>query len=181
MNTFKNILIILILVLGGYPLSKLAIPLFSKLFMGYPQLENTVLYEGTVEVKGDDDCNRSKCPPPAYFVTTDSGTHEIYWGLPGDRKSRYSKNALQGVKGKFWFDPNFGVVQEEFILHAKNPYSGKSETAKIFHSIHERRDSLNQSFNYLKYLLNALPFFIYLIVFVKTIKKLFFKTNSLKD
>ena len=175
MNTFKNILIILILVAGGYPLSKLAWPLFSKFFMGYPSLEETVLYEGTVEVKGEDSCNKNKCPPPAYFVTTDSGTYEIYWGLPGDRKRRYSKMALQGLKGKFWFDPDFGVVQEEFILHAKNPNSGKHETAKIFHNIHENRDSLNQSFNYTKYLLNALPFFIYIYVIIKTVKRLFLK------
>jgi hypothetical protein len=79
MNTFKNILIILILVLGRYPLSKLAMPLFSKLFMGYPQLENTVLYEGTVEVKGEDDCDKPSCPSLNYYVANTSGSHEIYW------------------------------------------------------------------------------------------------------
>ena len=179
MNTFKNILILLILAAGGYPLGKQALPLFSKFFMGYPTLEETTLYEGTVEVKGED-CFVGSCPPLLYYVHDESGSHEIYWGMPGNRNNRHAKIAIQGATGKFWFDPEFGVVQEDFIMHKNNLNSGKTEGKRIFHDIHDSRSLVAEHFNWTKHLIKALPFIAYLIVFVRVAYKLFNdKTNSL--
>jgi hypothetical protein len=182
MNKIKNILILLILAAVGYPLSKQALPLFSKLFMGYPTLEETTLYEGTVEVKGED-CFVGSCPPLIYYVNDATGSHEIYWVLPGGKfKNWYPKIAIQGATGKFWFDPEFGVVQEDFTMHKNSLNSGETEGERIFHSIHENRSLIAEHFNWTKHWIKALPFIAYLIVFVRVAYKLFNdKTNSLKD
>jgi hypothetical protein len=178
---FKNILILLIFAGVGYLFSKPAMPLISKFFIPFPTLEDTILYEGTVEVIGED-CFVGGCPPLRYYVTDASGSHEIYWGLPGDRYGDwYSKVVIDGATGKFWFDPTFGVIQEDFVIHtnipqAKEKYDGK----RIFHGIAESLGTIRLQFNWTKHLFKGLLFIAYLIFYARLAYKLFNdKTNAL--
>ncbi|OAI00575.1 hypothetical protein A1332_18685 [Methylomonas methanica] len=112
-----------------------------------------------------------------------SGKHEIYWGLPGDRYTRFPKNAIQGATGKFWFHPIFGTLQEKFTIH-KNEFNNADTwegQSFFFHGIKEARDLFEEHFDYKKHMLMAIPFFIFLIFFYNAMKKLFLTTKSTSE
>ena len=155
-------------------------PLITKLFIPFPTLEDTTLYEGTVEVKGND-CSVGSCPPLFYYVKDGSGLHEIYWGLPGDRyKDWYPKRVIQGATGKFWFDPTFGVVQEDFVIHTTTSRVKEINGKRVFHGIAENLGTYRLHVNWSKHFFKGLFFFAYLVWYARLAYKLFNeKSNSL--
>ena len=185
MKKYKPILIVLVLLLICIKLSVPAAPLLCKLFLKYPTLEEAIVYKGTVLIEGEEICKRARqCTPPTYYVVNETGKHEIYWGLPGDRYARYSKKSFQNTSGTFWFDPVFGVIQEEYIFN-KTEYTPKelfSEIgSKVFRSYNERKDMYDSHFEYNKYMLMAFPFFICLFFLIYALNTLLFKPKTPKD
>ena len=184
MKKYKQILIVVILLVSCIKLSVPAAPLLCKMFLKYPTLEEVAVYKGTVWIKGEEVCKRAKqCTPPTYYVVNDTGKHEIYYGLPGDRYARYSKKHFQNTPGTFWFDPVFGVIQEEYLF-TKNEYTPKELLGEVgntvFRSYDERKNLYDNHFDYSKYTLMAWPFFMAGFFLLYSLKSLFFKSKTVR-
>jgi len=89
-------------------------PVFLKLFVPFPALEEATVITGTVEVVGQWSFTR----PARYFIINESGRHPVYCGLPTERLPCFgSDQHAQGATGTVWFHPTFGVLQWDLTLH----------------------------------------------------------------
>jgi hypothetical protein len=186
MKKHKQIFIVLGLLAICIQVSVTVMPLFCKLFLTFPPLEEAEAYKGTIQVEGEKSCRRGKCRPPTYYVVDTIGKHEIYWGYPGDRLELHAKSVIQGATGAFWFHPIFGVIQEDVTIHKNGlkpeATDNKYDGAKAFHSHKENRDLFEIHFDYRKYWFYSLPFFMCLVFLIISVNKLFRKNHmNLKD
>jgi hypothetical protein len=91
------------------------IPVYLTLFVSFPPLDETQVITGTVEVVERFSPGRL---PYRYFVVDESGSHEVYCGLPTKRYQCFMDPRLvQGATGTVWFHPTFGLVKWDLRLH----------------------------------------------------------------
>ena len=94
----------------GIPLT----PVFLKLFVPFPALEEATVITGTVEVVGQWSAKR----PAQYFIVNEDGRHPVYCGLPTERLSCFGfGEPVQRATGTVWFHPTFGILQWDLTLH----------------------------------------------------------------
>jgi len=99
-------------------------PVFLKLFVPFPALDEATVITGTVEVVGQWSFMR----PARYFIIDESGRHPVYCGLPTERLSCFGfGEPVQGAVGTVWFHPQFGVLQWNLVLHAPGAEGRKDE------------------------------------------------------
>jgi hypothetical protein len=103
-----------------------AVPLFLKLFVPYPALEDADHWQGTVHVQGKFEVGpKGSIKLPRYFIDTPQGRKEFNCGLLGHRYECNSQHRLDGAKGEVWYHPLFGSLQERYVL-ASGPDAGRS-------------------------------------------------------
>ena len=91
-------------------------PVFLKLFVPFPALEEATVITGTVEVVGE----WSFKAPAHYFIVNESGRHQVYCGLPTERLSCFGSDThAQAATGTVWFHPTFGVLQWDLTFHTQ--------------------------------------------------------------
>ena len=143
-------------------------PVFLKLFVPFPALEETTVITGTVEVVGQ----WSSKAPARYFIVNESGRHPIYCGLPTERLSCFGfGEPVQGATGTVWFHSIFGVLQWDLVLHAPR---AEGRTDKGTHTV--RKNFFENKFSYKDYRLKG---FIVLVALSIALYQ-FFKFKSLR-
>jgi hypothetical protein len=148
-------------------------PIFIKLFIPFPQIEETTVYEGTLHIEGSGHRTKFGQSAPDYYIVDKQGIkHKIFWGFPGREEDRFlSKNVFDKSVGKVYFHPTFGVVEEHFDTFF--PYKGHE---KWSHSYDDRKFNFEHQFEYRKYLwpiwisLIALVFGLYYLGQFKSLK-----------
>ena len=123
------------------------IPVFLKLFVPFPALEEATVITGTVEVVG----HWSFKSPAKYFIVNESGRHPVYCGLPTERLSCFgSDQHAQGATGTVWFHPTFGVLQWDLTLHTQR---AEGYREKRSHAV--KKDFFDNKFSYKDYQFKA--------------------------
>lgn len=90
-------------------------PLFLKVFIPFPTLEEAQVLTGTVEVVGK---WSSRKGPARYFIAHERGRTQVWCGLPKERLPCFGSDThAQGATGTVWFHPTFGVLQWDLTLH----------------------------------------------------------------
>lgn len=181
MKIIKKIVIWLLLIVALCLTSMPLWPLYYKLFVPFPKLEEATVYHGTLSVEGKMSLSKIKCNTSLkYYVTDEVGKHEIYYGLPGCREAPYSYPNENFSIGTYWFHPTFGVIQSSFILI--NPHSITKETVgEISFVSYERKKGLfEQQFEYKNTFIRAIPFLLLLIYLVRSVTKLILNIKSTK-
>ena len=166
MGLLKKFLGIIALVCIGIAAFIPTLPLFYKLFVPFPKLEEAIVYTGTMSVVGEERCIRYRCSEPSYYVTDATGKHEIFFGLPGGRRYPYSIANENSSIGKYWFHPTFGVLQQDSI-------SPSTPGIRLFYPYELTKKEYDEEFPYKKILLKSLPFLIFLIFLFTKFKSTF--------
>lgn len=92
-------------------------PVFIKLFVPFPKLENATKITGAVEVDDTPHCSKNGCAPAQFYILNDDGKHEVFCGLPTHHYDCFdSKNLIKGATGTVWFHPIFGLIQWDMKL-----------------------------------------------------------------
>lgn len=89
-----------------------AAPLFIKLFISFPSLEDTIHLVGTVKTRPGKPLFSRAEVKNRYFVVTKDGEHEVSDGYFGDRFPPHHAEHLDGAQGELWYHPAFGIVQQ---------------------------------------------------------------------
>ena len=124
-------------------------PVFLKLFVPFPALEEATVITGTVEVVG----KWSSKAPARYFIVNESGRYQVYCGLPTERLSCFgfgSDKFAQGATGTVWFHPTFGVIQCDLTLHVQR---AEGHPLKCTYAAEKRY--FEEKFSYKDYRLNG--------------------------
>lgn len=160
----KKLLFLIVLYFSlAYLASSHAKSLFIKDFIPFPKLEEAALYEGKMEVVGTPKCRHRICGAPKYYITTSDGQkHEIFYKLVSDKWNRYDKEFADGAKGKFWFHPVFGVIQEEITFRDNAMEGWRANGKTAIHDYSERKDFFENHFDTDKYLMQSLVFIVFL-------------------
>ncbi|NJK42365.1 MAG: hypothetical protein HC937_00950 [Aquincola sp.] len=103
-----------------------AAPLFLKLFVPYPTLEQAEHWQGTFSVQGKVEGGRrfDSVRLPRYFIDTPQGRKEFHCGLIGRRYTCNSQHRLDEARGEVWYHPLFGSLQRRFVV-ASGPGAGQ--------------------------------------------------------
>ncbi len=118
-------------------------PVFLKMFVPFPALEEATVITGTVEVVGE----WSSKAPARYFIVNESGRHQVYCGLPTERLSCFGfGEPVQGATGTVWFHSTFGVLQWDLTLHAPR---AEGRTDKGTHTV--QKNFFENRFSYKDY------------------------------
>lgn len=89
-------------------------PVFIKMFVNFPALEEAKKMTGTIEVVGQH--SYSARWPAAYYIVTETGRYQLYCGLPTKRISCFGSDKwVQGATGTVWFHETFGLLQWELL------------------------------------------------------------------
>lgn len=131
-------------------------PLFIKWFVPFPTLEQTTIYEGTLHIEGVAHSSKFGDVAPAYYMMSKDGPHKIFWGFPGSEKERFlaKETYYEGVVGRVWYHPMFGVIQDEFTATPSlmEKYTVFKESPKFGrHYETGPRLTFEKYFNYEKY------------------------------
>lgn len=127
-------------------------PVFLRLFVPFPTLEETTVLTGTVEVVGE----WSSKVPARYVIVSESGRHRVYCGLPAERLSCFGFfTPANGATGTVWFHPTFGVLQWDLTLHAQ-----RAEGYREIGNYDVSKDFFENKFRYKDY---GFKFFVVLI------------------
>lgn len=122
-------------------------PVFLKLFVPFPALEEATVITGTVEVVG----KWSSKAPARYFIVNESGRYQVYCGLPTERLSCFdSDEHAQGATGTVWFHHTFGVLQWDLILH-----TARAEGYREQRHYAVKKDFFENKFSYKDYRLKG--------------------------
>ncbi|MBT9466422.1 hypothetical protein [Hydrogenophaga sp.] len=97
-----------------------ASPLFIKLFLPFPELENAHYYFGEIETKQGRPLFSRLEVRNRYYISTADGKFEIVDGYFGDRFSPHHGELLDGAKGEVWFHPAFGILQQHLLYKSKD-------------------------------------------------------------
>lgn len=136
-------------------------PIFIKLFIPFPKIEETTAYEGTLHIEGSGHRTKFGQSAPDYYIVDKQGLkHKIFWGLPGHEEDTFWRHnkVFENSLCKVSFHPTFGVVEESCLtdLYGKG-------LEKWSHSYDDRKFNFEHQFEYRKYLW---PFWISLIALV---------------
>lgn len=130
-----------ILVACGYGIQ--LTPVFLKLLIPFPTLEEAIMIAGTIEVAGE----WSSKSPARYFIVNDSGRHQVYCGLPTERLPCFGSDThAKGATGTVWFHPTFGVLQWDLTLHTP-----RAEGYREKRSYSVKKDFFENHFEYKSY------------------------------
>lgn len=147
-------------------------PVFLKLFVPFPALEEATAITGTVDVTGE----WSSTAPARYFVANENGRYQVYCGLPTERLSCFgfgSDKFAQGAMGTVWFHPIFGVLQCDLTLHTPRAEGYRKKCSYVA----EKR-FFEEDFSYKDYgfkgslVLLALGFALYQFIKFKSLRAL---------
>jgi hypothetical protein len=97
-----------------------ASPLFIKLFLPFPTLENAHYYRGEIETKEGRPLFSRLEVRNRYYISTADGKFEIVDGYFGDRFSPHHGELLDGARGEVWFHPAFGILQQRLLYKSKD-------------------------------------------------------------
>ena len=87
-------------------------PIFLKLFVAYPKLEDATVLKGRIEVVGEARLSRRNgWMPPHYYIVNESGRHPFFCGFSGTQHECQSKQWFDGMDATIWFHPWFGTLQ----------------------------------------------------------------------
>lgn len=93
-----------------------AMPLFIKLLMPFPKLEDATHWVGRVEVEGEFRIGLKGNTIPRMFIITSAGRHEFKCGYMGHRIACPHYELLHGATGEVWYHPIFGDLQSKFVF-----------------------------------------------------------------
>lgn len=118
-------------------------PVFLRLFVPFPALDEATVLTGTVEVVGE----WSFKAPARYFIVNESGRHPVYCGLPTERLPCFGSDThAKGATGTIWFHPTFGVLQWDLTLHTVRAEGYREQG---IHSV--EKDFFEKQFDYKRY------------------------------
>jgi hypothetical protein len=138
-------------------------PFYYWYFVPYPKLEDAIIYTGMLSVEGYHTCDRKGfCTAQKYFVTDSSGKHEIYYGVLGARQTRWEYPNENKAIGTFWFQPEYGVIQEIYKLNITDPRfkNPKTDTEFSFIGYERIKIKYEKGLDCSRWLWRAVPFFI---------------------
>ena len=102
-----------------------AAPLFIKVFLPFPQLEDASHWRGRVDIEGREELGRLGVRTiPRNFINTSTGRHEFKCGYLGYRIPCSEYRFLQGATGEVWYHPVFGALQWRFVA-GPGPFEGR--------------------------------------------------------
>lgn len=145
-------------------------PLLIKWFVPFPKLEEAVVYEGTLHIEGKAHSTKFGEVAPAYYIVGADGRHKIFWGFLGSEEERFGgkESNFEGITGRVWYHPVFGVIQEEFIatpaLIETSPVLQKNPRFSCCSYAVSSYDVFEHHFNYGKYYRNLFPTLVGLIL-----------------
>lgn len=129
-----------------------ATPLFIRLLLPFPKLEDASHWTGTVEVIGKSTWGRGAWNPAKYFIATASGRYEFKCYEVGYRRPCFDNDGrYNGATGEVWFHPIFGALQWKLVL--KN---GPNE--RVDERLIENKEyAWRHSFDYERFIKKLLP------------------------
>lgn len=180
MKIFKIFFKVLISLAITYATIIPALPLYYKWFVPFPKLEEATVYTGILSVEGKISLSKNRCNNSLrYFVSDTDGKHEIYYGLPGCRETPYHYPREYYAKGKYWFEPTFGVIQSDdyLIIDEKTKQLGDK---RFYISYESNKNDFENQFDYKHALIRATPFVFLLVYLFYSILRFFqiFKINK---
>jgi hypothetical protein len=119
-----------------------ALPLFIKLFVPFPKLEDASHWTGRVQVQGEFQIGLRGNTIPRFFIVTPEGvSHEFKCGYLGRRipcGSNYT--LLDGATGEVWYHPIFGELQYSLVVE-QGPLKGKvlEMPIEVVEAVHKER------------------------------------------
>ncbi|MBI5790398.1 MAG: hypothetical protein HZA63_02875 [Rhodocyclales bacterium] len=153
-TTYLVAAIFSVLIACGYAVQ--LTPVFLRLFVPFPALEEATVLTGTVEVVGEWSFKR----PAAYFIVNADGRHRVYCGLPTERLSCFGFfTPSHGATGTVWFHPTFGVLQWDLILHTVRAEGYREQG---IYSV--EKDLFEKQFDYKRYNIKYFVVFVALLI-----------------
>lgn len=167
-KVFTSILLLVFIYLSSMPLW----PFYYKLFVPFPKLEEATVFHGILSAEGKSTWKTNKCNTSLrYYVTDETGKHEIYYGLPGCREYVLSHAGDNRAIGTFWFHPAFGVIQSDY-LQIIDPETKETGKERFFASYERKRELFEQQFDYKNTFTRGIPFLLLLIYLVYSATKI---------
>ncbi len=136
-----------------------ATPLFIKLLLPFPRLEDASHWAGQIEVEGQYAVGAQSNTVPRNFIVTPSGRHEFQCGYFGFRIPCSNYQLLDGATGEVWYHPIFGALQWRFAI-SQERFKGQVEER----SIAAREASFREDFFYSRYIKRLLVALTALVV-----------------
>lgn len=130
-----------------------ATPLFIRLFLPFPKLEDASHWTGTIEIEGKTTLSRRGWAPAKQYIVTSTGRKEFKCGYLGYREPCFSgESKMQGAVGDVWFHPIFGAIQWRLVLQ-QEPFKGRVEESPI----RAEQNYWERHFGYGRYVEKLLP------------------------
>lgn len=124
-----------------------AMPLFIKLLLPFPKLEDAHHWVGRVEVEGEFRIGLKGNTIPRHFIVTSTGRHEFKCGYIGWRYGCRNDHRLANAEGEVWYHPFFGALQWKFVIN-EGKRTGEIDERSIIGAEHY----FLHAFNYRRYL-----------------------------
>ena len=116
-----------------------ATPLFIKLLLQFPKLEDASHWAGRVEIEGEFRIGARSNTIPRHFIVTPTGRHEFKCDYLGYRVACSNYQLLDGATGEVWYHPIFGALQWRFVI-GQGKFKGEIEESPIsaFEAYHRK-------------------------------------------
>jgi hypothetical protein len=125
-----------------------AAPLFIKMFLPFPKLEDATHWVGRIETEGKFDVGKfGNATYPRQFIVTPTGKHEFFCGYFGRRIGCSEYQLLNGASGEVWHHPAFGAIQARFVI-GLGPQQGRIVEQPLW--VEEKH--FRERFNYDRYI-----------------------------
>lgn len=91
-------------------------PLFIRLFVPFPKLEEVHYWKGVVDAVSTTKSSKNYWIEYRFFINTESGRHEFSFGYWGRKHTPENPFYIDKSIGEIWYHPLYGTVKYEFKI-----------------------------------------------------------------